>query len=174
VLASVLQLNIVWRHIVRTYLIGVTVAALCGLTMPAYAAKAVITLSAATVGAALDNAGYSYTQRTGDDGSPVIDVDVGDLKAEQVVITFYECDAQGACQDILLWSWYSTPKRTAADVINSWNADTRWVRAYLDKDKDPVLEMDINATGGIGNEALQILINTYFEFIPDFTTHLGM
>ena len=33
--------------------------------------------------------------------------------------------------------------------------------------------MDINATGGIGTEALGILINTYFMRMQDFATHIN-
>lgn len=153
------------------------IAFVAGMGAPTALAQgtAPITFTAASVGAAITNAGYSYTETTDSAGAPMLEVYVGSLPAQQVVVLFYECGGKPAtCEDIMLWSWYALPQRVSADTINAWNASQRWTRAYIDSDKDPVLEMDINATGGIGGDALQILVNTYFHAASDFATHLGL
>jgi hypothetical protein len=33
--------------------------------------------------------------------------------------------------------------------------------------------MDINATGGIGPAAVEVLLNTFFAAVPDFGAHIG-
>jgi hypothetical protein len=124
------------------------------------------------VGSVLDELGLDYAERINDDGSPYLELVLpANLPGEQAIVFFHECAPGGTCEDIRLWSWYDTTP--SLDVLNQWNADGRWTKAYLDLDRDAVLEMDINATGGIGTEALAILINTYFMRMQDFAAHIG-
>jgi len=55
-------------------------------------------------------------------------------------------------------------------AINTWNQEYRWTRAYLDDKNQAVLQMDMNAEGGIGKENLQILLNTFISIAEDFGT----
>jgi hypothetical protein len=104
------------------------------------------------VAAVLDSLGRTYEIKTSQEGEKYIEINPqSDIPAEQLIITFYDCSPEGACEDILLWSWYDITPRL--QVVNQWNADERWTRAYVDNDQDAVLEMDINATGGIGIDA---------------------
>jgi hypothetical protein len=137
------------------------------------AAQTLTKLTVEEVGAAVQAAGHSYQTSTAEDGTPIIEIDTSGSKAQQLEVAFFECDQKGACEDIMVWSWYSVPGLTV-DKINSWNQNGRWTRAYIDADKDPRLEMDINATGGIGKDALDILVNTFFNQDGEFSKHLGL
>jgi hypothetical protein len=160
------------RIMIRLGTLALVVFAAAGTS--AFAQTTVTKLTVQNVGAAIEAAGHSYTTSTAEDGTPVIQIDTSGSKAEQLEVAFFECDAKGGCEDAMIWSWYSLPQRVTADKINDWNANGRWTRAYIDSDKDPRLEMDINATGGIGTEAVAILVNTFFGQDSEFATHLGL
>jgi len=137
-------------------------------------------LTVDNVGAALDALGLQYAQNTDNRGFPLIQVareqSGGTFAARNINIFFYGCDASG-CEDITLYSWYQPRTRPTSTVLNEWNdifQHTRnWSRAYIDEEGDPVLTMNVNATGGIGTEALHILINTYLVECQDFANTLN-
>jgi hypothetical protein len=161
------------RDIMTIRLGMLALVAVAAAATPAVAQQTITKLTVAEVGAAIEAAGHKYTTSTADDGAPIIEIDTAGSKAQQLEVAFFECDPKGACEDIMLWSWYSVPGLTV-DKINSWNQNGRWTRAYMDSDKDPRLEMDINATGGIGIDALNILVNTFFGQDGEFSTALGL
>lgn len=110
-------------------------------------------------------------------GYPLIQVVTeGTFAARNINIFFYGCDSSG-CEDITLYSWYEPPARVGPDTIYEWNDIFRrsrnWSRAYIDEEGDPILTMNVNATGGIGADALQILVNTYLIECQDFAIQIG-
>ena len=40
------------------------------------------------------------------------------------------------------------------DKINAWNAGKRYSRSYLDEEKDPCLELDLDLAGGVTRERI--------------------
>lgn len=56
--------------------------------------------------------------------------------------------------------------------INEWNKTKRFTRAYLDKDNDPVLEGDIELTGGVTEKNVKEWIKTYQVSIRAYKKHL--
>ncbi len=135
-------------------------------------ARLIEKISPEIVTAALDTIGLSYKIATDPRGFPMIMVDQRKLPVQQFNILFFGCDAQSECDDITLWSWYDLGHTVSDKAIFAWNnpfgKQRRWTTGYLDEQNDPALALNINATGGIGEEALQILINTYVEDIFDF------
>lgn len=118
--------------------------------------------------ATLDELGVGYAVDIDPRGFPMITVDPSLFPAEQVNIMFFACDDVSlACDDITLWSWYQSPGAGVQGAVNAWNdpfqGDRRWSTSYLDNENDPALVLNINATGGIGTDALRIMINTYIE-----------
>ncbi len=135
-------------------------------------------LTAQNVGAALNAAGFRYVTEQDARGYPLLNVEPGSaIAAQNLNVYFFGCSDSGECEDITLWSWYSTPDPVSAEPIHIWNDISRqarnWSRAYIDQDGDAVLVMHINATGGIGIEAVQILVNTYLAEAEDFSTFVG-
>ena len=124
------------------------------------------------VTAALDALSISYEVQTDPRGFPMVVVDPRKFPAQQFNILFFSCDkVEGQCDDIALWAWYDKKGTVNDKAIYAWNDPfqaRRWSTAYVDKDNDPSLVMNINATGGIGERALQILVNTYVEDIFAF------
>jgi hypothetical protein len=46
------------------------------------------------------------------------------------------------------------------DQVNAWNAGKRYSRAYLDKDNDPCLELDLDLEGGVSKARIEDFLRT--------------
>lgn len=57
---------------------------------------------------------------------------------------------------------------TDLEKINKWNTNKRFSRAYLDKDRDPVLESDLVVSDGTTREALSGFIQLYGQSLVAF------
>ncbi|WP_426267764.1 YbjN domain-containing protein [Sphingomonas sp. LHG3443-2] len=70
-------------------------------------------------------------------------------------IFFYNCTRKTKCEDVQFYvGWnYGDEKQPSAQLINQWNAQKRFTKAYLDNDGDPTLEMDVLFTNGKLDEA---------------------
>ncbi|MDR1041436.1 MAG: YbjN domain-containing protein [Deltaproteobacteria bacterium] len=53
-----------------------------------------------------------------------------------------------------------TGTKANSDDVNTWNSDFRYSRSYLDSDKDPVLELDLDFAGGICRERVDDWLRT--------------
>ncbi len=146
------------------------------ITAPA-SAQVIDRLTVENVGAALNAAGYRYVEAADNRGNPLLRVDGTSLGANNFNVMFYACDGDLGCEDITLWSWYSVNGPVDNEFLHVWNDVFRqarnWSRAYVDEDGDPVLTMNINATGGLGSYNLQIMINTYVAEAQIFRGFIG-
>lgn len=148
------------------------------LTAPA-SAQMVTKLTPENVGATFETNGIRFVETSNNAGNPLLQVEViPQLSAASGInVFFYECGASG-CEDITLYAWFETGARVPAQQIDTWNdvfqVSRNWSRAYVDEDGDAVLTMNINATGGIGTDALQILVNTYLVEVRDFGAFIGL
>lgn len=124
---------------------------------------------------ALQANGFAAQLGRDDAGDPLVTVALDPQRygTRQASIEFYGC-ASGGCDDMLLQARPQPAQPVALKTVNGRNAQSRWVRAYLDEDRQPVLEMDINAYGGLGEEALESLLLTFFVELEDFAEALGV
>ncbi|MEG3180579.1 YbjN domain-containing protein [Sphingomonas sp. LT1P40] len=72
--------------------------------------------------------------------SPFIRSGAGGAKFD---LLFNDCTKGKDCQSVQFYAGFTGTKMTA-EKINAWNSKKRFVRAYLDKEGDPILEMDVN------------------------------
>lgn len=49
---------------------------------------------------------------------------------------------------------YESDTNTKLETINRWNRDKRYSRSYIDKDGDPVLELDLDLEGGVTDKRI--------------------
>ena len=122
----------------------------------------------------LDEYGLAYSVEIDPRGYPMIQIDAGVLPAEQATVMFFACNEMTmGCEDITLWSWFEAPNKGAQTAINVWNdpfqGGRRWATGYLDEEGDPALTLNVNATGGIGETALRIMVNTFIEDMMAFS-----
>jgi len=142
-------------------------------------AQMITKLTPENIGATFSANGIRWVESANSAGSPVLQVEVIDQlqAAETINVFFYGCGASG-CEDITLYAWFDTPARLPAQQVDIWNdifqMNRNWSHAYVDEDGDAVLVMNVNATGGIGLDALQILVNTYLVEVRDFGEYIGL
>ena len=96
----------------------------------------------------------------------------GNSGAAKIDFSFIGCGSYPTCEDVLLRATYSPDKPVALKVANDWNLRNRWARAYVNDKQEAVIEMDINAYGGIGHDALAAMVNTFFKIVGDFSEEL--
>ncbi len=115
----------------------------------------------------LDDMGYTVTRSDGTDG-PVLVLNPGTTGATDLRLEFLCNDFTEKCLDLVATATYATKKPMTLKAINAWNQEYRWSRAYLDDKNQAVLQMDMNAEGGLGKDNLQILLNTFISIAEDF------
>ena len=130
-------------------------------------------LNPSEIAVILTSAGFSYEQLRDERDDPFLRVKTGDDKDAAIVdIIFYGCGKDVTCQDILLKATFSPNKPVALQSMNDWNAKNRWGRAFVNDKAQATIEMDINAYGGIGRDALESMIYTFFDIVKDFDQNL--
>lgn len=120
----------------------------------------------------LTAADFNFEETRDEQGDPVLKVSPGNSGAAKIDISFIGCGTDTTCEDVLLRATYSPDKPVALKVANDWNIRNRWARAYVNDKNEAVIEMDINAYGGIGHDALEAMVNTFFKIIGDFSKDL--
>ncbi len=64
------------------------------------------------------------------------------------IVYLYNCGEDGRCSDIQFRAAFSGAKPTLKEM-NDWNRSHRFTRAYRAEGGEAVLEMDVNAQGGV-------------------------
>ncbi len=120
----------------------------------------------------LTAADFNFEETRDEQGDPLLKVSPGNSGAAKIDISFIGCGTDTTCEDVLLRATYSPDKPVALKVANDWNIRNRWARAYVNDKNEAVIEMDINAYGGIGHDALEAMVNTFFKIVGDFSKEL--
>lgn len=93
-----------------------------------------------------------------------------------IVISFLNCTNKRQCADISFTSAWDTAdgKGPSLAALQQWNADKRFTKAYLDGDKDPVLEMDLLFTEGrLDSRTFDNAFGIFVSSIADFEKVIG-
>lgn len=73
-------------------------------------------------------------------------------------------------KDCLLYTGFNTSGKGDLNAINHWNSrDVGATRAYLDEDRDPCLEMDIDVEGGISPFAFSLYFDQFMIAVDQFS-----
>ena len=146
------------------------VAALLVFAMPAHA-QMVRALDPQSVVAALQASGYAAKLGTDRVGDPMVTSGVSGTTFQ---IFFYNCTNHQACATVQFHSAYDISTPVGLDQINAWNQKKRFGRAFLDKENDPVLEMDVDLDDG-GLSRLLFIDNVEFwaSILAEFERHIG-
>jgi hypothetical protein len=145
-------------------------AALLGAAAPAVAQN-VRPQDPGSLVRALKNGGYEAALGTDGVGDPMITSKVAGTPFQ---VFFYNCTNHTNCATIQFHSAYHAPKPMTLDLINQWNSSQRFGRAYLDKENDPVLAMDVDLDDG-GVAPLLFIDNIEFwaSILPKFEQLIG-
>lgn len=95
--------------------------------------------------------GYGSAElKRGSDGDPLIE---GRLNGRSYAVFFYGCKGGRNCGSLQFY-WGIDKKNVALSSINDWNQGKRFGRAYVDKNGELALEMDVNLRHGVSRKNL--------------------
>jgi hypothetical protein len=114
--------------------------------------------------------GYgSATLTAQSNGDPQI---TGKVDGITYQIYFRNCTDNKKCEDLNFYLGFLDLKPTL-QVINDWNMNKRFSRAYLDQDQDAVVEMDLDMVKGVSPEYLDSQIGLWTLVVGQFADHVG-
>ena len=114
--------------------------------------------------------GYgSATLTAQSNGDPQI---TGKVDGITYQIYFRNCTDNKKCEDLNFYLGFLDLKPTL-QVINDWNMNKRFSRAYLDQDQDAVVEMDLDMVKGVSAEYLDSQIGLWTLVVGQFADHVG-
>jgi hypothetical protein len=93
----------------------------------------------------LRDAGYKAVLEKDSAGDPMI---VTAADGSNIRVLFYNCENNRNCLTVQFYVGFDTEKSPGMSVINQFNREKRFVRAYLDDEGDPALELDVNLDFG--------------------------
>ena len=114
---------------------------------------------------ALQGAGYQAKLGKDAVGDPMI---TSGSSGTQFRIHFYNCTANTNCKTVNFLTGWDLDTKIPLESINRFNAENRFTRAYLDKEGDPMLAMDVDLDDGGMSAAL------FIDNIEFWTTQLGI
>jgi putative sensory transduction regulator len=123
---------------------------------------------ASEVAGVLQHAGYKAEITMDKDGDPLIHSASGSTKFD---VYFYTCHDTPRCTAIQFYSGFTKPG-IAERQISEWNRTKRFGKAYLDKDGDTRLEMDMDVRHGANTEAIANDLNRWVAVLTDFTKYI--
>lgn len=132
-------------------LLACTLAAvtLAALTSPAMARNVVADPD--QIAAVMQKSGYRAEILEGASNTRYIRSGVS---GKTFLVLMFGCDDDGKnCKTIQLYAGFKSDTPPSLEQMNTYAAKKRWGRVYLDDDRDPVVEMDIDLEdGGISEE----------------------
>jgi len=114
--------------------------------------------------------GYgAATLTTQSNGDPQIS---GKIEGISYQIYFRNCTDNADCEDLNFYLGFLDLKPTL-EVINDWNFNKRFSRAYLDQDEDACVEMDLDLVQGVTSEYLDSQFGLWAMVVGQFADHVG-
>ncbi len=146
----------------RLYL-AVATATLSIATASGANAQSMVTADPASIQSALQSKGYRAEISKDGTGDPMITSGAGGASFR---VLFYGCTNHVKCTNIQFYAGFTDTKMTVGDM-NEWNKGKRFSRAYIDKDGDPCIEVDIDLDDGGMSRAL------FLDNVDTWSTLLG-
>jgi hypothetical protein len=117
-------------------------------------------IKAADLAKVFQNAGYRADVPTS--GSPRI---LTGMSGYKVAIFMYSCDDAG-CGSLEFSSSFTKSAKMTLSIVNKWNQEKRYAKAYLDTDGDLNLEYDVSFAGGVTNDHLIQAASVFETLLP--------
>ena len=115
----------------------------------------------------IDGLGYPATLDVDVFGDPQIIASAGGTEFR---IDFYGCTDNANCDTLLFVAEYDAD--VELDLINEWNSDQFFGRAYL-SGFTPLLEMGVNTIGGISEANFESVLDDWTFLMADFEDRIG-
>ncbi len=99
-------------------------------------------------------------------GDPKIE---GRIDGKGYSVYFYGCEDGKDCRSINLATGWASDGQYTIDEVNKWNRENRFVKAYIDDEGDPILEMDVNLHLGVTRDNLDKTFDWWSYMMGEFT-----
>lgn len=119
--------------------------------------------------AIIQDLGFQAKLAEDDVGDPVIRSSAGGVEFN---IYFYDCTQNKRCKSLHFSAGYDLPDGTTLEALQQWNADKRFASAYLDHERDPFLQMDVNTEGGITEQNFERWFGLWQALKGEFETFI--
>jgi hypothetical protein len=120
---------------------------------------------------ALQAGGYAAKLGADKVGDPMV---TSGVSGSTFQIFFYNCTDHKECATVTFHSGYDLKTDVSVEAINEWNRSERFGRAYLDKEYDPILDMDVDLdVGGVAPLLFIDNIEFWTSVLGKFETHIG-
>lgn len=120
--------------------------------------------------AILQEAGYRARLETDGEGEPLVRTGMGGV---EVAILFYDCNAEHRCNSLQFSAGFDLPEGTTDAVINDFNREYRYARAFLDEERDPFLRFDFEVVHTAQADYVRSQIDSYEQLLPEFQRLIG-
>lgn len=117
----------------------------------------------------LQDAGYKAKLDTDSDGDPLVRTSMDGL---DVTIFTYDCEKR-RCGSLQLSVGIDLPHGTTAAVVNKFNTDYRYARAFLDDENDPYLRFDFEVRNTRHAEFITSQLDSWEKVLGAFTDAIG-
>ncbi len=75
--------------------------------------------------------------------------------------------------DLVLYFGLTGYEGIGVDDVNAWNRQKRMTRAYIDAERDPVLESDLLFDGGLTTRKIAVWVNVFVDLVAGFEAFLN-
>lgn len=152
-------------------MIGKSLVAAILLAGAAPASAQNVTADPQKLAAVMQAAGYQAELSKDTTGDPMIK---SAASGSKFVVLFYNCTNHAACSTIQFQTAWEMKSKPSLASINQWNHASRFGRAYIDKDGDPGVMMDVNLDkGGMPPALFRDNLDVWVAVLGDFKKHIG-
>ena len=118
---------------------------------------------------------FGYDIELKDENGPALVTRRGETK---FTISFYGCDknpdvSRRICGDAQFRSSYNLPDAASLNLMNKWNNEFRFGKAYVNGEGRATVEMTINLDGGVTKSYLHSLLKWWGLVLRDFEAYIG-
>ncbi|MEO1303505.1 MAG: YbjN domain-containing protein [Pseudomonadota bacterium] len=154
---------------IRTILV-ILAATNLTLSMLAETSTLVDASDAERIAGLMQDEGYRAKVEVDSDGDLSIVSGVGGVEFN---VYFRACDDELLnCELLVFNSGFDLKNGSSEAKMTQWN-QTQWTKAYLDREKDPFLELPVNMLYGISEENFRDTLNWFAGQVTKFADHIG-
>lgn len=121
------------------------------------------------IATALQGAGYKASPGKRDNGDPYI---ASAANGASFTIEFYGCEGEKACSSLQFYAWYKKEPFFSETLVNDWNKQKRFLKAYIDNDGDLGTTMDVSTLGPMGAENFEDVIDWWTVMSAELVSFL--
>ena len=126
-----------------------------------------------TIVRVLQTAGFQAKLDKDDVGDPMI---TSASSGSKFAIYFYGCTDKSDCRAVQFVTSYDTKEGATPSLekINAWNLNQRFGTAFIDKEGDPALKMDVDLDdGGMSGALFTDNLEFWTAVMSAFEKHIG-